>query len=679
MVKKKEKTQPKRTRQFPWIRFAFASALVLATFLAYQPAWHGGMLWDDDAHLTRPELQSVDGLRRIWFDVGSTQQYYPVVHSAFWVFNAIWGADTLGYHLVNIALHAGSALLLALILVRLGVPGAFLSATLFALHPVQVESVAWMTELKNTLSTFCYLVSALVYLRFDRTRQASVYLVSLLVFAIALFSKTVTASLPAALLVVFWWQRGRLTWRRDVTPLLPFFALGIAAAATTAWFERSLLGAIGIEYSLGPLDRLLLAGRAVWFYFGKLLWPANLAFIYPRWRPDIASAADYLYVVALAAVLAVLWAIRSRTRSPLAAALLYIGTLFPALGFFNVYPFRYSFVADHFQYLATAPMLAALAAGLVLAISRVGMGRRVGEVLLIAVLAIPFGLLTWRQSHEYRDSETLFRTTLARNPDCWLCYNNLATPKLYGSDEDVAEAVRYLTEALRLNPHSAEAHNNIGGAYQRLGKLDDALREHREALRLNPKLVDAQYNIGVVAQALGRADDARAAYADVLRARPDYAAAHHNLGTILASENRLDEAARHFSEAVRLDSADWQTHYSLGLVLMRAGRLENATRELGEAARLNPAAVGARYHFAIALATSGRTDQAIQEFQAALRIAPGAAEIHHDLGAALANAGRLSEALPHLEEALRLQPSYESARQNLARVRAALVSRQPRR
>jgi tetratricopeptide (TPR) repeat protein len=677
MVKKKEKKPPEPTPRIPWL--PFAAALVLATFLAYQPAWHGAMLWDDDAHLTRSELQSADGLRRIWFDVGSTQQYYPVVHSVFWMFNAIWGADTLGYHLANIALHAASALLVALLLVRLGVPGAFLAATLFALHPVQVESVAWMTELKNTLSTCCYLASALAYVRFDRKRQANLYVVSLLFFATALFSKTVTASLPAALLVVFWWQRGRLAWRHDVAPLLPFFALGAIAAATTAWFERSLLGATGVEYSFGPLERLLLAARGVWFYFGKLLWPVNLTFIYPRWRPDLTAAADYLYCVALAAALALLWAARSRSRSPLAAALLYVGTLFPALGFFNVYPFRYSFVADHFQYLATAPMFAALAAGLVVAISRAGMARRSGEALLIVVAAIPLGALTWRQSHEYRDAATLFRATLARNPDCWLCYNNLATPKLYGSDDDVAEAVRYLTEALRLNPHSAEAHNNLGGAYQRLGKPEDALREHREALRLNPKLVDAQYNIGVVAQALGRADDARVAYAEVLRVRPDYGPAHHNLGTILASENRLDEAARHFSEAVRLDPADWQTHYSLGLVLMRAGRLENATRELGEAARLNPAAVGARYHFAMALATSGRTDEAIREFQEALRLAPAAAEIHHDLGAALANAGRLTEALAHFEEALRLQPSYESARQNLERVRAALLSRPPRR
>ena len=206
----------------------------------------------------------------------------------------------------------------------------------------------------------------------------------------------------------------------------------------------------------------MLAGRAVWFYFGKLLWPVNLTFIYPRWQSsDVTSAADYVYVVALVLVFGAFWAIRRRTRAPLAAALLYVGTLFPALGFFNVYPFRYSFVADHFQYLATASMLAALAAALVTTIARTGFPVRRTEVLLIGVVGIPLALLTWRQSHDYRDADTLFRVTLARNPSCWLCYNNLATPKLHGSDEDLAEAVRYLSEALRLNPLSAEAHNNM--------------------------------------------------------------------------------------------------------------------------------------------------------------------------------------------------------------------------
>jgi tetratricopeptide (TPR) repeat protein len=657
-----------------WI--VFAAVLAAVTFVAYSPAWHGGLLWDDDAHLTRPELQSGYGLWRIWFDVGATQQYYPLVHSAFWLFNALWGVDTLGYHLVNIALHASSAVLLAAILTRLNVPGAFLAATLFALHPVQVESVAWMTELKNTLSTLCYLASALTYLRFDRTRARGPYAASLLFFIAALLAKSVTASLPAALLVVIWWARGRLDLVRDVKPLVPYFTAGIAAGATTAWFERTVLGAGGAEYQLHAIDRVLLAGRAAWFYLGKLLWPSNLTFIYPRWTIDAGPSGAYVYVLAAAAALLALWAMRHRSRSPLATALLYLGALVPALGFVDVYPFRYSFVADHFQYLATLPMLAGLSAAMTIALTRTRLPDRTAEGLLIVLLGVPLAALTWRQSHDYRDAETLFTVTLARNPSCWLCYNNLAASRLHGSDAELRQAVEYLAEALRLNPLSAEAHNNMGGAYQRLGRLEDALREHREALRLNPQLLDAQYNIGVVQQALGRFEEARTAYLSVVGAQPAYGPAHYNLGTLLTAEGRFEEATRHLSAAARLNPADWQTRHALGLVLLRSGFAESAVAELREAARLQPDVALARYHLAMALATSGRPDEAVAEFQAALALAPGSAEIHHDLAAALANAGRLPEAVKHFEEAVRLKPDYASARQNLARARAAMLNRQ---
>ena len=195
---------------------------LLVTLVAYYPAWHGGLLWDDDAHITRVDLRSFEGLWRIWFDVGATQQYYPVTHSAFWVLYRLFGDATLGYHLVNISLHATSAFLFAVILRRLAVPGAVLAAFIFALHPVHVESVAWITELKNTLSGVFYLGAALAYLRFDADRRRQSYALALVLFALALLSKTVTATLPAALLVVFWWQRGALRWRQDVLPLAPF-------------------------------------------------------------------------------------------------------------------------------------------------------------------------------------------------------------------------------------------------------------------------------------------------------------------------------------------------------------------------------------------------------------------------------------------------------------------------
>ena len=461
-----------------------AVALCAAVLSAYHPAWHGGMLWDDDAHLTREGLRSLSGLRAIWLDVGATQQYYPLVHSAFWVFFQLWGLNPLGYHLATIALHVVSALLVIAVLRRLRVPGAALAGFVFALHPVQVESVAWMTELKNTLSTALVLGAAVAYLDFDQLRRRSAYLGSLALFILALLSKTVTAVLPPALLVIFWWQRGRIEWRRDVRPLLPFLAAGIAFGLLTAWFERSVLRAQGAEFDLSIAQRVLLAGRAIWFYLWSLVWPVNLSFIYPRWRIDPSVASQWLFPAAVVLAIAALWWYRRRSRAPLAVALLFCGLLFPALGFANLYPFRYALVADHFAYLASIPVIAGACAWLTLTARRV----RYGEMVLIAVVALPMGAASWVYAHDYRDADTLYRATLARNPECWLCYNNLASTRLHGTADDLNEAVGYLQEALRLDPLSAEVHNNMGGALQRLGRLDEALAEHTEAARLNPAL-----------------------------------------------------------------------------------------------------------------------------------------------------------------------------------------------
>lgn len=638
----------------------FAAAVCAAVLLVYQPAWHGGMVWDDDAHLTRSGLT----LRAIWFNVGATQQYYPVVHSAFWLFSRAWGTDPLGYHLVNIALHATSALLIAVLLKRLEVPGAALAAFVFALHPVQVESVAWMTELKNTLSTAFFLASVLAYLRFDERRSRAPYALALALFMLAVMSKTVTASLPAALLLVFWWRRGRLEWRRDVLPLVPFFVAGLSFGLLTAWFERTVLSAHGAEFDLAVVQRVLLGGRAIWFYVWSLVWPVHLAFIYPRWHLDPHSAVQSVFPLGVIATLVILWWHRARTRAPLAVALLFCGLLFPALGFANLYPFRYSFVADHFQYLASIPLIAGMCAGLVLLARRV----RLAEPALIVLVGLPLGLLSWRQAHDYRDGDTLYRATLARNPECWLCYNNLASTRLHGSTDEVNEAMTYLREALRLDPASAEAHNNMGGALQRLGRFDEALEEHKEAARLNPALLDARYNIGVVDQALGRMDEARGEYEAVLRAKPDYTAAHHNVATILAQQGRVQEAIEHYAAAVRLEPDLPAPHQGLGGLLAAVGRTDEAIAEFRTFVRLQPGSAAAHYQLAILLATNSRLLDAIPEFEAAVRCEPSSPQLHHDFGAALANAGRLDDAVAEFTEALRLRPDYPGARETLARL-----------
>ena len=693
----------------PWLLWLGFVALVL---VVYYPAWHGAPLWDDDAHLTRPDLRSLHGLWRIWFDVGATQQYYPVAHSAFWIFFHLWGGQTFGYHLVNIVLHATSAFLVVLILRRLAIPGAALAGLIFAVHPVQVESVAWMTELKNTLSGVCYLGAALAYLRFRPSREPRWYWLALALFVTALLSKTVTATLPAALLVIVWWQRGRLDWRQDVRPLLPFFALGIGSGLLTAWVERAQIGAEGPMFQFTPIDRILIAGRAFWFYVAKLVWPANLTFIYPRWHVSQAQAWQYLYPLALVALVGGLWWYRTRSRAPLAAVLLFGGTLFPALGFFNVYPFIYSFVADHFQYLASLGLITLFAAGVATWAGR-WPDRRAALVVIVAlVVALPATVLTWRQSRLYTDPETLYRTTLARNPTCWMAYINLGKlrqqdAERHGGDPArLEEAMAMFKEAVRLEPRISQAHNNLGAVLFAMNRLDEAEAEYRQALQLRPGDPEVQYNLGLVLQRQGRTDEATtliqaalrakpgqaggqlalgdsllsagrveeaiSAYTAALQASPDDAEVHNNLGSALARAGRLDEAIAQFEAALRINPRSARAGTNLGLALLRKGRGDDAVRRLGDAVSADPEFPGAHYGLATALEALGRHEEAIVEYRATLARQPDRAEVHNDLGIALAEVGRYQEAVAEFREAIRLKPDFEDAKANLQRALAMI-------
>jgi hypothetical protein len=324
--------------------------LLTLLVMVYLPALQGGMLWDDAAHVTTPELRSLHGLGRIWSELGATQQYYPVLHTVFWIEHRLWGESMVGYHLINLMLHAAAAGLFWRVLRELKLAGAGLAALLFAFHPVCVESVAWISEQKNTLSLVFYLLAALNYLRFEQTRSARGYAWALGFFLLALGTKSVTATLPAALLVLIWWRRGELRWGRDWRPLLPWLVVGAGAGLFTAWVERNLIGATGADYELTLPLRVLLAGRVVIFYLGKLVWPENLIFIYPRWTLDPVIWWQLLLPFGCLAALVALIVKPTRHRGWLTALLLFGGTLFPVLGFFNLYPFAYSYVADHFQY-----------------------------------------------------------------------------------------------------------------------------------------------------------------------------------------------------------------------------------------------------------------------------------------------------------------------------------------
>ena len=655
-----------------------------ATLAAYFPALRGGLLWDDSSHLTKPGLQSFHGLSRIWFELGATQQYYPLLHSAFWLEHRMWGDAVAGYHLTNVALHALSACLVVAIMKRLSLPGAWLAGFVFALHPVNVESVAWISEQKSTLSGVFYLAALLAYLHFylqpDQNRRKSKYLLATGLFVLALLSKTVTATLPAVLLVIVWWRRGRLEWKRDVLPLLPWFAFGISAGLFTSWVERTFIGARGADFLLTPVQRVLIAGRATCFYAGKLLWPTNLTFFYPHWKIDPAVWWQWLFPAGVLAVVIGLVFVARRYRGPLAGFLIFCGTLFPVLGFLNIYPFRYSYVADHFQYLASLGIIVPVASVLVRAIERIS-SRSAVTIACCSMLILVLGVLTWRQCRMYRDIETLYRESLARNPGSWLAHYNLGVlfAEMPGR---LPDAIAEYQAALRIKPDYAEAHVNLGNSLSQIpGRQPEAITEYRAALRIKPDYAEAHNDLGIALSFTpGRLPDAVAEYQAALQIDPDYAEAHLNLGNILSqTPGRQSEAIAEYQAALRINPNDAEAHFNLGNLLARTpGRLQDAIAEYQAALRTRPEYAKARYNLGIVLAAiPGRLADAIAEFQAALRINPDYAEAHNELGIVLAEMpGRLQDAIAEYQAALRINPDYAEAHVNLGNALSQIPGRQ---
>src|SRR6266567_2928565 len=335
----------------------FALVLAAVTILVYRPAWNGGFLWDDDVYITNNELLTApDGLRRIWFSLDSPSQYFPLVYTTFRVEHALRGLNPTGYHWINLILHVANALLVWAVLAQLKIPGAWLAGAIFALHPVQVESVAWATERKNVLMGFFFLLTLLAWVEFlDRrtTRRRGLYLLALVLYALALLSKTTACTLPAALLLILWLQERPINKERLVQ-VVPFLILGIAMGLLTVWWERYHQGTRGPLFALSPIERILIASRAVWFYLGKLFWPSNLTFIYPRWTISSTRLLDYAWLLTAAGLCAAIYFARRYVgRGVEVAAVFFVATLSPVLGFIMLYTFRYTFVADHYQYLAS--------------------------------------------------------------------------------------------------------------------------------------------------------------------------------------------------------------------------------------------------------------------------------------------------------------------------------------
>jgi protein O-mannosyl-transferase len=661
--------RPSWQREWLW-----AFLLVALVFISYARVLNADFIWDDESHLTRnPCVVGPLGLKEIWTSARAV--YYPLVLTTFWTVHRFAGLSPWPYHLLNVFLHAGSAVLLWQVLRQLNVRAAWLGAVLWALHPVMVQSVAWVTELKNTQSGFFYLLSIFCFLKWDerlRIRRTlrikgtadqdravsrppwrltgdgyclMWFAFSFSFFILATLSKPSVVMLPVVLALCLWWRTGRIYWR-DIAALAPFVLISALASVWTIVEQKFHAGAIGAEWAQTWPERLIIAGRAIWFYMAKLAWPYPLIFIYPRWKINSSQLIAYLPLVAALGGLLVLWLIRAKwSRGVFFAAAYYVVSLFPVLGFFSIYFFRYSFVSDHFQYLASMGPLALAGAGIVTGCSRLAASRwlsglpsilRHGAVVrtplvgICGVLLLSLVFLTWRQTALYHNLVALYTGILAKNPGCWMAHYNLGIALSNQGKTD--EAIAHYREAIELRPSYAEAHYNLGRLLARKGQLDDAVTHYEKALEINPADAEAQNNLGVTLFGSGRVDEAIAHYQEALKIRPDYAEASCNLASALLSKGDLDGAI---------------AYYSMCLALL-------------------PNQAEPEYNLASALLRKGRTDEAIAHYKKALELRPDSADAHANLGSAFLEKGRVQDAIAAYRNALRISPENVPAQTNLA-------------
>jgi tetratricopeptide (TPR) repeat protein len=562
------------------------------------------------------------------------------------------------------------------ILRRLRIPGALIAATIFAVHPLQVESVAWATERKNVLSGLFYFLSLWAYMRtrwgqriwnstpgphpsplpeYQGRGTVGWYGLSLAFFVAALLSKSVASTLPAAILVLIWWKRGTIQ-TRDFYPLVPMFGLGIAMGTLTGWMEKHIVGAIGPDFDfLTPLDRICIAGRAFWFYLVKLVWPARLMFIYPHWNVDPARQLWWLlFPLPACGVLIACWLLRGRIgRGPVTALLLFTGTLAPAMGFVNVFPMRFSYVADHFQYLACIGPIVLFVAGIL----RLGKWMRNPGITSAALCAAIAGLcvLSNLRTHVYFDRLTLWADTVAKNPDSPMAHNNYGGALKNAGQIEAAKA--QYREAMRLRRDSADW-IELGECYAMAGDYVTARDMYQKAVDATPVssepvfqhlLAGDEFQLGTAYEGLaGEFPDqaveyfskAEAAYRRAIELFPEYEIPRTNLAAMLVSQRRYSEAIEECRAVLEENPESFSAHMNLGRAFYAQGQLDLALTEYQSALELDGQSSNAMASVGGILAQTGQIDQGIAMLQQALTIDPQNTIARQNLLAAMAKKSR---------------------------------------
>jgi protein O-mannosyl-transferase len=628
-----------------------------AAVYVYFPALRGGFVLDDDLLLTHnTTITASDGLYRFWF-TKDAPDYWPVSNSTLWLEWRLWGMNPTGYHVTNLLLHLADSLLVWLVLRKLAIPGAWLAALLFAVHPVNVESVAWIAQRKNVLALFFFLLSIWCWLKGEDRRFCNSagegsafnklflsdrwYWLSLFTFVLAMLSKSSVAILPLVLLLIVWWQHGRI----DLANVLrtgPFFLVSVVLTVVNLQYQWQGVSAPIRDVTF--LQRMLGAGAAFWFYVAKTLLPLRLTLVYPQWNIVPANLLWWTPLLAMIAVTAfLLWKCVASpakwNRAVLFVWAFFAISLLPVMGFIDVGYMRHSLVADHYQHIAMIGLLSLMAALVVSVWKKLQNTARVATGISVGAVAFALIALAHQQSELFANPIALYEHAVKNNPDSWLAHNNYGDALAQANRPQ--EAIAQFEQTLAQQPNSALAHNNLAMSLVTLGRVPEAIEHYQEALRLKPKYPDAENN---------------------------YALA-------LASVNRFDEAQRHFEAALECQPEFAEARNNLGSLLLKMGRLEAAFEQFQLALKIKPDYFEAHNNLGILLAKSGLFSDAIAQYELALRINPNSADTQNNLGNALAKSGHLKEAIRHYQEALRIKPDYDQACIDLAMAQFAVGRR----
>ena len=671
-----------------WSRHPVAAGLALCTIVAvsFYPALFAGFVMDDNIFADSPVIQSWSGIWDIWFspaDIEKEGHYWPVTYTSFWLEDRLWGITPFGTHLVNVLLYMANVLLLWWLLRLLSVPGAWAVAAVFAVHPMHVESVAWAIGRKDLLSGVFYVAAALCWIRsMDglsdtrdrrpdsvRVTRPGLYLAALGFFAAAMLSKTVAVTLPVALVIVLWWKQGRVTWP-DAWRIVPFFLLGLFIGTADLTHYQSPRD---FSFEYGFLDRVLIAAQALWFYVGKLVWPTDLAIIYPLWDIDIVDPIAWGYVIASVAVAALLWFGRHRLgRGPLAGALFFVVTLSPVLGFMNFGYMSYSLVAERYAYLAGIGVMAVLVGAAARGAFRLPASLKIGALgALVAVLSV-LGKLAWDQSGVYRDRITFYNHIISFNQGSTSVYRNLANA--LNEAGRPAEGLDASNMAIELRPRSANAHNTRGVALFSLGRLDEAAQSFRHALELDASHKTAHQNMAETRRRQGHFLESIEWYRTVLDLDPEFAAAHAGMGLALFELGQYGRAVESLQEAVSLNprALPISAHHFLAEALYKQQRDEEAIERYRVVTELDPEHAAAHAGIGYASYRSQRYEDAVTSLQRSVSLKPESPDNtnrHVAIGQAFEALGRTEEAANHYGRGLEIDPRNVTALNSLAWLR----------